>query len=170
MTELSSPHPCVDPVKLQPYRDPVDRLLKTFATSHLTLCEGQGLDGRMEVEMSTVRRMGLHADEGGNEMNPTIAVVEGTIKPDGTLELEDKVNLPAGKVQVTMVPIPELPREDPFWQLMQRIWAGQKARGHVPRNAEDVEAERKAVRDEWDERMSRIDRIRQEAERLRVGG
>lgn len=111
--------------------------------------------------------MGLHGDEGGNVMSTPIAVVEGTIKPDGTLELQVKVNLPAGKVQVTMVPMPELPRDDPFWGLMQRIWAGQKARGHVPRGAEDVEAERQAVRDE---RMSRISRIQQEAERLRVGG
>ncbi len=101
--------------------------------------------------------------------SPTV-VVEGTIKPDGTLELQEKVNLPAGKVQVTMVPMPELPRDDPFWGLMESIWAGQKARGHVPRGAEDVEAARQAVRDEWDERMSRISRIRHEAERLRGGG
>lgn len=94
-------------------------------------------------------------------MSTPIAVVEGTIKPDGTLELQAKVNLPAGRVQVTMVPMPELPPDDPFWGLMQGIWAGQKARGHVPRSAEDVEAERRAVRDEWDERMSRIGRIQE---------
>ena len=99
-----------------------------------------------------------------------IAVVAGTIRPDGTLELQEKLNLPAGKVQVTLVPMPELSRDDPFWQLMQGIWAGQKARGHVPRSAEDVEAERRAVRDEWDERMDRITRVQQEAERLRAEG
>jgi hypothetical protein len=99
-----------------------------------------------------------------------IAIVEGTIRPDGTLELLGKVNLPAGKVQVTVVPMPEPPQDDPFWQLMQGIWAGQKARGHAPRSAEDVEAERKAVREDWDERMARISRIQQEAERLRAGG
>jgi hypothetical protein len=103
-------------------------------------------------------------------MSTPIAVVEGTIRPDGTLELLEKVNLPAGKVQVTLVPVPELSPADPFWRLMQGIWAGQKARGHVPRSAEDVEAERRAVRDEWDERMARISRIQQEAERLRAGG
>lgn len=103
-------------------------------------------------------------------MSTPIAVVAGTIKPDGTLELQEKVDLPAGKVQVTMVPLPELPQDDPFWQLMQGLWAGQKARGQVPRDAEDVQAERQAVRDEWDERMSRISRVLQEAERLRAGG
>lgn len=103
-------------------------------------------------------------------MSMPIAVVAGTIRPDGTLELQEKLNLPAGKVQVTLVPLPELSRDDPFWQLMQGIWAGQKARGHVPRSAEDVEAERRAVRDEWDERMARITRVQQEAERLRAGG
>jgi hypothetical protein len=99
-----------------------------------------------------------------------IAVVEGTVNPDGTLELQEKVHLPAGKVQVTLVPVPELPQDDPFWQLMRAIWAGQKARGHVPRSAQEVEAERRAVRDEWEERMTRITRIQEEAERLRTGG
>ena len=103
-------------------------------------------------------------------MSTPIAVIEGTIKPDGTLELQDKVNLPAGKVQVTVVPMPELSPDDPFRQMMRGIWAGQKARGHVPRSAEDVEAERRAVRDEWDERMAGINRIQEEAKRLRAGG
>ena len=49
-----------------------------------------------------------------------------------------------------MVPMPQLPGDDPFWGLMQKVWTGQKARGHIPRGAEDVEAERRAVRDEWE--------------------
>ena len=73
-------------------------------------------------------------------MSTPIAVVEGTVNPDGTLELQGKVNLPAGKVQVTLVPMPELPQDDPFWQLMRGIWSGQKARGHIPRSAQEVEA------------------------------
>ena len=55
------------------------------------------------------------------------------LKPDGTLELDERPNLPAGRVQVIMVPLPELPKDDPFWQRMEAMWAAQKARGHVPR-------------------------------------
>jgi hypothetical protein len=64
-------------------------------------------------------------------MTPTMAVLQGIVKPDGTLELDGKISLPAGPVQVTVVPMPALPKDDPYWQRMQAIWAGHKARGHV---------------------------------------
>jgi hypothetical protein len=102
-------------------------------------------------------------------MSTPIAVVEGTIRPDGTLELPGKLNLPAGKVQVTLVPIPDLPGDDPFLQRMTAMWAAQRARGHVPRTEADVEANRGELRLEWEERMARIARIQEEAERPRPG-
>jgi hypothetical protein len=100
-------------------------------------------------------------------MSTPVVIVEGIVRSDGTLEVREKVNLPAGKVQVTLVPMPELPQDDPFWQRMQRIWEGQKARGHIPRGAEEVEAERRAMREEWEERMAEISRIQEEAEKVR---
>ncbi len=103
-------------------------------------------------------------------MSTPIAVVEGTVLPDGTLELREKLNLPAGRVQVTLVPMPELSQDDPFWQLMKGIWARQQARCHIPRSAQDVEDERRSVREEWDERMARISRLQQEADQTRAGG
>ena len=89
-------------------------------------------------------------------MNTPVVIVEGTVRADGTLEVHEKVNLPAGKVQVTLVPWPDLPRDDPFWQRMQAIWEGQRARGHVPRSAADVEAERQSAAQELEERMAQI--------------
>jgi hypothetical protein len=100
-------------------------------------------------------------------MNINSVMVHGIIRPDGTLELEGKIPLPAGKVQVTVQPVPELPNDDPFWQMMEEIWAGQQARGHVPRSVEDVEAERRQIREEWEDRMQEIERIQAEARRLR---
>jgi 50S ribosomal subunit-associated GTPase HflX len=100
-------------------------------------------------------------------MNATTVTVLGVVKPDGSLELEGKVPLPAGKVQVTVQPMPELPKDDPFWQMMQEIWAGQQARGHVPRGTEEVEAERRQLRQEWEDRMQEIERIQAESRRLR---
>lgn len=52
-------------------------------------------------------------------MESSMVVVLGVIKPDGTLELAEKLVLPAGPAQVTVVPVLELPGDDPFWQRMQ---------------------------------------------------
>jgi hypothetical protein len=108
----------------------------------------------------------MAAEEGGT-MSANAVVVNGVVKPDGTLEVEGKVPLPAGRVQVTVQSLPEFPKDDPFWQMMESIWADQKARGHVPRSVEEVEAERRQVREEWEERMQEIERIQDEARRAR---
>jgi hypothetical protein len=100
-------------------------------------------------------------------MSITGVIVQGTLKPDGTLELDERVKLAPGRVQVTMVPVPELPKNDPFWQRMQTVWADQERRGHVARTVQEVEAERQATREEWEERMRRIERIQAEAEAVR---
>ncbi len=57
---------------------------------------------------------------------------------------------------------------DPFWKLMQAIWAGQAARDHVARIAEEIEADRRLVREQWDVRMARIQQLQEEAGRLRA--
>jgi hypothetical protein len=100
-------------------------------------------------------------------MNTPVVVVEGVVRGDGTLEVGEKLSLPAGRVQVTVVPMPELSKDDPFWQQMEAIWAAQRLRGHVPRTVQEVEAERQAVREEWEERMRRIEQIQAEAEQAR---
>jgi hypothetical protein len=102
-------------------------------------------------------------------MSTTVVTVEGVVRPDGTVEVVEKVSLPAGKVQVTLIPWPALPQDDPFWQMMQKIWDGQKARGHVARSELEVDSEREAMRDEWDTRMAEIARIQEEADKLRAG-
>jgi hypothetical protein len=98
-------------------------------------------------------------------MNSAV-VIQGILKSDGSLELQEKVNLPPGRVQVMVTPLPELPKADPFWQMMQRIWEGQKARGHVPRSSEEVEAERRTLREDWEERMRMIEHIQSEARKF----
>jgi hypothetical protein len=94
-------------------------------------------------------------------------VIEGTIKPDGTLELDQKPNLAPGRVQVIVQALPDLPEGDPFWDMLKSIWAEQKARGHVPRSVEDVEAERREMREGWARRQEAIERLQEESRRLR---
>src|SRR5271166_4608685 len=86
-------------------------------------------------------------------MSATHVVVEGTLKPDGSLELDSRLDLPPGRVQLIVQPLPELPKDDPFWQMMEGIWAAQKARGHVPRTKEEIDAEIRSMRDEAEEEM-----------------
>lgn len=68
-------------------------------------------------------------------------VVEGTLKPDGTLELDQKPNLPPGRVQVVLrqesEPIP--PKED-WWQYMQRARHELEAAGSHFMTEEEVNA------------------------------
>jgi hypothetical protein len=99
-------------------------------------------------------------------MSQTAIVVQGTIKPDGTLELAEKLNVPAGRVQVVIQPLPDL-SGDPLLQRMEAIWAGQRARGHVPRSVEQVEAQRRALRDESEEEMQDILKLQEECRQAR---
>src|SRR3954467_8028183 len=87
--------------------------------------------------------------------------VHGTLRGDGTLVLDDKPNLPPGRVKVTVEPVPDLTQTD-VWQVLDRIWAGQRARGHVPRTREQIAAELEAARQEDEERMQALERIHQE--------
>lgn len=96
---------------------------------------------------------GRIAPEKGSAMSLPVVTVEGIIKPDGTLEIAGKVDLPAGQVQVTLVPLSEPPQDDPFWRRMQAIREGQRARGHAPRDAEGIESGRQALRQEMEDEI-----------------
>lgn len=100
-------------------------------------------------------------------MSSSDIVIEGTVQPDGTLVLDGSAKLPAGRVQVIVRVLPDPPPGDPFWDMMQSIWADQKARGFAPRPAEQVEAERRETREHWEERLQAISRLQEESRRLR---
>jgi hypothetical protein len=86
---------------------------------------------------------------------------QGTLREDGTLLLDQKPNLPPGRVKVTVEPVLDLTQTD-VWQVLERIWAGQRARGHVPRSLAAIDAELAASREEDEERMQSLERIHQE--------
>ncbi len=104
-------------------------------------------------------------------MSLSEVVIDGTLKPDGTLELDEKPALAPGRVTVVLrreaVAKPSQPLGEAFFQMMEGIWAGQQARGHVPRTAEEVEAERRQLRQEGEAEIEAALRLQEESRRLR---
>jgi hypothetical protein len=93
--------------------------------------------------------------------------VEGTVHEDGTLELDKKLSLPAGRVKVTVKPVPATPPGEDLWNVLERIWAEQKARGYVPRTREEIDAEVQAFRDEVEEHFLAIEKLQGDCEKAR---
>src|SRR4051812_27382907 len=99
-------------------------------------------------------------------MGTNACEVQGTLREDGTLVLDCKPNLPAGRVKVTVEPVPDLTQTD-VWQVLERIWAGQRTGGHIPRTREQTDAELEAARQEDEERMQALERIHEEGYQAR---
>lgn len=91
-------------------------------------------------------------------MSVTEITVEGTLKPDGTLDLDQKPNLPAGRVTVIVRQQIEPSIQEGWWPYMQRIRAEREAAGYHFMNEVEMEAHIQWLRDDED----RIDRIYRE--------
>jgi hypothetical protein len=88
--------------------------------------------------------------------------VQGTLRVDGTLVLDQKPNLPPGRVRVTVQPA-EAPAD--VMEVLQRIHAEQAASGHMPRSREQIDADIAAMRQEDEERLQEIERLHEEYQR-----
>jgi hypothetical protein len=97
-------------------------------------------------------------------MSLTETVIAGTLKPDGTLELDEKPNLPPGRVKVVLRQEAEvvLPTGDPFWQRMQAMWAIPKGSGNACDGGANTLTEVRKMREEWDEHQQAIERLQDE--------
>ncbi len=68
-------------------------------------------------------------------------VISGTLKPDGTLELDEKPNLAPGRVTVVLRQESEAtPPQEDWWQDLQRIRAEREASGYPFMNEEEMNA------------------------------
>lgn len=100
-------------------------------------------------------------------MSLTEITVEGTINPDGTLELDEKPNLPPGRVTVVLRPATEpAPPQEGWWPYMQRTRAEREAAGYHFLNEAEMQAHLAWLREEED-RMDRIYREIDEEKRKR---
>jgi hypothetical protein len=103
-------------------------------------------------------------------MNVSQVVVQGTLKSDGTLELDEKPDLPPGRVQVTLQAEAGAPQgRSGYWEVLQQIWKEQAETGRKPRSREDIDAEIDDLREGWEERMRELDRIPEDRQREKPG-
>jgi hypothetical protein len=102
-------------------------------------------------------------------MNETPVVAQGIVNADGTLELDKKLTLPPGRVQLIVRSLADEPVGDPFWQMMDRIWAGQKSRGQKRRTKEEIDEEINVIRDEADQEMRQAEQLHEEYRAARTG-
>lgn len=94
-------------------------------------------------------------------------VVEGTLRADGRLELDEKPDLPPGPVRVMVRSISSAQEVEHTWEVLQRIWAARKARGEPVRSAAEIDASIAAMREEDEARAQRIERLQAEAQAAR---
>ena len=91
-------------------------------------------------------------------------VVHGTLKPDGTLELNQPVNLPPGEVQVTVrTGMVAPPAGRNVLAVLESIWSERRSQGLKGRSVEQIDADVSAMRDEWEDRQRELDRIQANA-------
>jgi hypothetical protein len=78
-------------------------------------------------------------------------VAEGTLKPDGSLEVLEKFGLPPGRVRVTIEVLDTAASTREGWfEYLRRMRAERESAGARFRTREEIDAEIDAMRDEWD--------------------
>ena len=82
------------------------------------------------------------------------AVVDGTLKPDGTLELDQKPNLSPGRVKVVLQPAQVgTPPQRGLAEVIDEINHSQQARGFQGRSSEEIEGGLREGESEYEQRM-----------------
>ena len=81
------------------------------------------------------------------------------------MELDEKLDLPPGRVKITVqVASPEPAGED-SWTVLESIWAQRKALGMRGRTKEEIDTDVNALREEWNEQQQALERTHDEARR-----
>ena len=100
-------------------------------------------------------------------MSTNAVVIQGLVKTDGTLELEGKVPLPAGRVSVKLQPIPYSQETDPFFVMLRKVRALRERDGVKP-DAEAAQAALRRLRDDVAEEVAEVGRLQDECRRRRL--
>ncbi len=104
------------------------------------------------------------------QMTLATVVLDGVVTTDGHLEVAHKVELPPGRVQVTVRPVRESAQPDRFWKMMESIWTDLRAGGRTPRTREEIDAEIDALRNDAEEELQEVERLQEGCRHARVRG
>ncbi len=94
-------------------------------------------------------------------------VIEGFVRADGTLEVEDKVRLPAGRVKVTVETVSNEQKAKEFLAFIHELQTLRESQG-VQADAESAIADAQRVRDEFEEQLEELGQLQEESRRLRL--
>lgn len=94
-------------------------------------------------------------------MNGPSAELEGTLRADGTIVLDEPPTLPPGRCRITLRRADEGPD---VIEVLQRIRAEQAASGHLPRSRERIDADLQGLRGEDEGRMEEIEKAHERRE------
>ena len=84
-------------------------------------------------------------------MATTVLEMLGTVRSDGTLDLDHKVPVPPGRVRVRVEPVESpAPPAQGLVQFVQSLRQEMAAAGHQFRTNEEIDAEIDEMRGEWD--------------------
>jgi hypothetical protein len=90
-------------------------------------------------------------------MSLSEVVLEGTLKPDGTLELDQKPSLSPGRVKVILQPASAAPPgRRGLADVIDEIRRGHQARGFPGRSAEEIEAGLQEGEEEYERRTQAL--------------
>ena len=85
-------------------------------------------------------------------MATTILETLGTVRPDGTLDLDQKVTVAPGRVKVRVESVePPAPPAQGLVEFVQSVRQEMAAAGHRFRTKDEIDAEIEELRNEWDE-------------------
>ncbi|MFO0964243.1 MAG: hypothetical protein U0793_01470 [Gemmataceae bacterium] len=82
-----------------------------------------------------------------------IATIPGTLNADGSLELDEKPNLPPGKVIVTVAPVATPQAPGGLAAVIDEIRGDQAKRNFHGRGADEIEAVRREGEAEYETRL-----------------
>lgn len=92
-------------------------------------------------------------------MNVQAVTVEGTLQPDGTLQLDQKPSLSPGRVQVIVQPLAPKRTARGLSEVMNEVEAGQRGRGYLGRTIQEMQEEETTSREENDQYEHRSEEL-----------
>lgn len=80
---------------------------------------------------------------------PQTFVTTGTLSGGKLVQLDEALPVAGGKVKITVEVVEPAAEKPTFQEVMEKIWEAQRQRGHVPRSAEEIDAQIREERESW---------------------